>query len=311
MKKQRIRPILIERVQPAVDDGRYPCKRAVGDHLEVSADIFKEGHDLLDAVILYRARDESRWSEAPMRPVGNDRWSGQFRLERNTRYAVAIEAWTNGFGTWVEEMERRTAAGQTDLGSELLEGRELARRAAAHAAAEGAAALRLALERYEAASSQQARLDLLLDPALRRVVSREQERKDRARYDRELEVVVDRVRGCWGAWYELFPRSQGQTPGRHGTFTDCIRRLPDIKGLGFDVVYLPPIHPIGRTHRKGPNNTLEAGPTDPGSPWAIGGPQSGDTPGPPRPGPPPHLHSLLPAPPGARTANPPPLAPPG
>ena len=277
MKKQRIRPILIERVQPAVDDGRYPCKRAVGDHLEVSADIFKEGHDLLDAVILYRARDESRWSEAPMRPVGNDRWSGQFRLERNTRYAVTIEAWTNGFGTWVEEMERRTAAGQTDLGSELLEGRELVRRAAAHAAAEGAAALRLALERYEAFSSQQARLDLLLDPALRRVVAREQERKDRARYDRELEVVVDRVRGCWGAWYELFPRSQGLVPGRHGTFADCIRRLPEVKELGFDVVYLPPIHPIGRTHRKGPNNALEAGPTDPGSPWAIGGPEGGHT----------------------------------
>ncbi len=277
VKKQRVRPILIERVQPTVDDGRYPCKREVGDRLEVSADIFREGHDLLDATILYRARDESRWSEIPMRPVGNDRWSGQFRLERNTRYAVTIEAWTDVFGSWVEEMERRTAAGQTDLVSELLEGRELVRRAAAHAEAEGAAALRLALERYDAASSQQARLDLLLDPALRRVLSREQERKDRTRYDRELEVVVDRVRGCGGAWYELFPRSQGQIPGRHGTFADCIRRLTDIKGLGFDVVYLPPIHPIGRTHRKGRNNALEAGPTDPGSPWAIGGPEGGHT----------------------------------
>ena len=277
MKKQRIRPILIEGVQPVVDGGRYPCKRAVGDRLEVSADIFKEGHDLLDAMILYRAMDESRWSEAPMRPVGNDRWSGQFPLERNTRYAVTIEAWTNTFGSWVEEMERRTAGGQTDLGSELLEGYELVRRAAAHAVAEGAGTLRLALERYDAASSQQARLDLLLDPALRQVVSRVQERKDRARYDRELEVIVDRVRAAWGAWYELFPRSQGLVPGRQGTFADCIRRLPEIKELGFDVVYLPPIHPIGRTHRKGPNNALEAGPSDPGSPWAIGGPEGGHT----------------------------------
>ena len=277
MKKQRIRPILIEGVQPVVDGGRYPCKRAAGDRLEVSADIFKEGHDLLDAMILYRAMDESRWSEAPMRPLGNDRWSGQFLLERNTRYAVTIEAWTNVFGSWVEEMERRTAGGQTDLGSELLEGYELVRRAAAHAAAEGAGALRLALERYDAASSQPARLDLLLDPALRQVVSRVQERKDRARHDRELEVTVDRVRAAWGAWYELFPRSQGLVPGRHGTFADCIRRLPDIKELGFDVVYLPPIHPIGRTHRKGPNNALQAGPTDPGSPWAIGGREGGHT----------------------------------
>jgi starch synthase (maltosyl-transferring) len=228
-------------------------------------------------MILYRAMDESRWSEAPMRRVGNDRWSGQFPLERNTRYAVTIEAWTNTFGSWVEEMERRTAGGQTDLGSELLEGYELVRRAAAHAAAEGARALRLALERYDAASGQQARLDLLLDPALRQVVSRVQERKDRVRYDRELEVIVDRVRAAWGAWYELFPRSQGLVPGRPGTFADCIRRLPEIKDLGFDVVYLPPIHPIGRTHRKGPNNALEAGPSDPGSPWAIGGPEGGHT----------------------------------
>jgi starch synthase (maltosyl-transferring) len=277
VKKQRIRPILIERVQPAVDDGRYPCKRELGDRLEVSADIFKEGHDLLDAVIVYRAKDESRWCEAPMRPLGNDRWSGQFPLERNTRYAFTIEAWTDVFGSWVEEMERRTTAGQTDLMSELLEGRELVRRAAAHAPADEAEALRLTLERYDAASGQQARLDLLLDPVLRQVISRQQERKDRTRYDRELDVVVDRVRARFGAWYELFPRSQGLVPDGHGTFDDCIRRLPDVKGLGFDVLYLPPIHPIGRTHRKGPNNALAAGPADPGSPWAIGGPEGGHT----------------------------------
>ncbi len=277
MKKERIHPIAIERVQPAVHDGRYPCKREVGDRLDVSADIFKEGHDLLDAVILYRTREESRWSETPMRPVDNDRWAGQFPLERNTRYVFTIEAWTDVFGSWVEEMQRRLAGGQTDLLSELLEGRELVRQVAARAAAQEAAALRLTLERYDAASTQQARLDLLLDPGLRRLVSRLQERKDRSRYDRELEVVVDRVRARWGAWYELFPRSQGRIPGAHGTFADCVQRLHDIQRMGFDVVYLPPIHPIGRTHRKGPNNTLAAGPTDPGSPWAIGGPEGGHT----------------------------------
>jgi starch synthase (maltosyl-transferring) len=277
MKKERLRPILIEGVEPAVDDGRYPCKREVGDRLEVSADIFKEGHDLLDAVILYRARDESRWIQAPMRPTGNDRWAGHIPLERNTRYAFTIEAWTDVFGSWVDELERRLAAGQTDLGSELLEGRGLVRLAAANAAAEEAAALRLTLQRYDAASDRQARVDLLLDPALRRAVSGLQERKDRTRYDRELEVVVDRARARWGAWYEIFPRSQGRDPNSHGTFADCIRRLPDIQRLGFDVVYLPPIHPIGRTHRKGPNNTLAAGPADPGSPWAIGGREGGHT----------------------------------
>ena len=137
MKKQRIRPILIEGVQPVVDGGRYPCKRAVGDRLEVSADIFKEGHDLLDAVILYRAVDESRWSEAPMRPVGNDR-SGQFPLERNTRYAFTIEGVDESFGSSVEEIERRTAGGQDDLRKRAAGGDELVRRAAAQAAADEA-----------------------------------------------------------------------------------------------------------------------------------------------------------------------------
>jgi starch synthase (maltosyl-transferring) len=277
MKKERQHPIVIEAVQPAVDDGRYPCKREVGDRLEVSVDLFKEGHDVLDAVILYRTKDDSRWSEASLRPLDNDRWGGSFPLERNTRYLFTIEAWTDVFGSWVEEMGRRVAGGQTDLTSELLEGWELVRRVAARAAPAEAAPLRLVLERYETAAVQEARLDLLLDPGLRRAVSRLQERKDATRYDRELEVVVDRVRARWGAWYELFPRSQGRAPGRHGTFDDCIQRLPDIQRLGFDVVYLTPIHPIGRTHRKGPNNTLVAGPTDPGSPWAIGGPEGGHT----------------------------------
>ena len=277
MKKQRLRPILIEHVEPAVDGGRYPCKRVVGDRLQVSADILKEGHDLLDAVILYRARDESRWHEAPMRLVDDDRWTGQFLLERNTRYAYTIEAWTDAFGSWVAEIERRVAAGQTDLGSELLEGVELVRAAAAHPLAGESAGLRLALERCARAANQQARLDLLLDPTLRRAVSCAQERRDRTRYEHELEVVVDRVRAGWGAWYELFPRSQGEPPDRHGTFDDCIRRLPEIQRLGFDVLYLPPIHPIGRSHRKGPNNALTAEPGDPGSPWAIGAVEGGHT----------------------------------
>ncbi|MBI2526433.1 MAG: alpha-1,4-glucan--maltose-1-phosphate maltosyltransferase [Candidatus Rokubacteria bacterium] len=276
-RREREGSIVIEHVQPAVDDGRYPCKREVGDHLEVSADIFKEGHDVLEAVVLYRSSEEPGWSEVPMRPLDNDRWSGHFPLERNTRYLFTVEAWTDVFGSWVEEMGRRLAGGQTDLGSELLEGRELMRQAAARAPAADAAPLRLALERYDTLAAQAERLDLLLDPGLRRAVSRAQARKDRTRHDRALEVVVDRVRARWGAWYELFPRSQGTIPGRHGTFDDCVQRLPDIQRMGFDVVYLTPIHPIGRTHRKGRNNSLVADPADPGSPWAIGGPEGGHT----------------------------------
>src|SRR5437879_2243772 len=127
------------------------------------------------------------------------------------------------------------------------------------------------------ASSQDARLDALLDGDLRQLMARVAPRPDLTRYDRELEVVVDRPEAGFAAWYEMFPRSQGRLPGRHGTFDDCIERLPDIRRMGFDVVYLPPIHPIGRTARKGPDNALDAGPSDPGSPWAIGGPEGGHT----------------------------------
>ena len=271
------RPIVIEHVRPSVDDGRYPAKRIVGETLAVSADIFKEGHDLLAARIRYRARGDVEWREAPLRPVDNDGWAGAFPLEANTRYVYAVEAWTDTFGSWVEEMRRRIAGGQIELSSELREGAEMLRRARDVAHGADAAVLGRALDRLGAASSRDARLDLLLDPDLRHIVARVQACPDLTRHDRELEVVVDRPEAAFAAWYELFPRSQGRAPGRHGTFDDCIERLPDIRRMGFDVVYLPPIHPIGRTARKGPDNALVAGPRDPGSPWAIGGPEGGHT----------------------------------
>jgi starch synthase (maltosyl-transferring) len=276
MKPAR-RPIVIEHVRPAVDDGRYPAKRVVGDVLTVAADIFKEGHDLLAARICYRTHDESAWREAPLRPVDNDGWGGAFRLEANTRYRYTVEAWTDTFGSWAEEMRRRIAGGQTDLASELLEGAEMVRRAQAVAAGPDGAALGRTLERLAGAPSQDTRLDVLLDGELRQLMARVAPRPDLTRHDRELEVVVDRPEAAFAAWYEMFPRSQGRLRGRHGTFDDCIERLPDVRRMGFDVVYLPPIHPIGRTARKGPDNALAAGPGDPGSPWAIGSPEGGHT----------------------------------
>ena len=271
------RPIVIEHVRPAVDDGRYPVKRVVGDALTITADIFKEGHDLLAASIRFRAVGETDWRETPLSPVDNDGWAGSFPLEANTRYRYTVEAWTDTFGSWVEEMRRRLAGGQVDLTSELLEGGAMLARARGGARDADAAALTRALERLEAASSRDRRLDVLLDSDLRQVMARVQPRPDLTRHDRELEVVVDRPPAAFAAWYEMFPRSQGRIPGRHGAFDDCIDRLPAIRRMGFDVVYLPPIHPIGRTARKGPDNALAAGPGDPGSPWAIGGPEGGHT----------------------------------
>jgi starch synthase (maltosyl-transferring) len=271
------RPILIEHVLPAVDAGRFPVKREVGDRLEVSADIVKEGHDRLAAVIRYRAADEGEWRETPLEPRGNDAWSGAFPLTTNTRYAYTIEAWTDVFGTWVEEMRRRVAGGQPDLASEIAEGAEQVRRARERAHGADATALEAALDRLAAADDDVGRLGVLLDAGLEPVMARAQERRDRTRLDQELSVIVDRARARFASWYELFPRSQGRAPGLHGTFRDVIDRLPDIAEMGFDVLYLPPIHPIGRTARKGPDNTLSAAPGDPGSPWAIGGLDGGHT----------------------------------
>jgi starch synthase (maltosyl-transferring) len=276
MKAAR-RPIVIEHVRPVVDDGGYPVKRIVGEALTVSADIFKEGHDLLAARIRYRARGEADWREAPLLPVDNDGWAGAFPLEANTRYRYTVEAWTDTFGSWAEEMRRRIAGGQADLASELLEGTGMLRRAREAAHGPDAAALGRALDRLGASPSRDARLDVLLDGDLRQIMARVAPRPDLTPHDRELEVVVDRPEAAFAAWYELFPRSQSRVPGRHGTFDDCIDRLPEIRRMGFDVVYLPPIHPIGRTARKGPDNALVAGPGDPGSPWAIGSPEGGHT----------------------------------
>jgi starch synthase (maltosyl-transferring) len=271
------RPILIEHVRPAVDGGRFPVKREVGDRLDVTADIVKEGHDRLAAVIRYRAAGEEEWREAPLELRDNDAWAGAFPLTANTRYAYTIEAWTDVFGTWTEEMRRRVSGGQTDLASEIAEGAEQIRRARERAHGADALVLEAALDRLAAAGDDAARLAVLLDSGLEPVMARAQDRRDRTRLDRELTVVVDRLQARFASWYELFPRSQGRTPGRHGTFRDVALRLPDIARMGFDVLYLPPIHPIGRTARKGPDNTLTARPGDPGSPWAIGGLDGGHT----------------------------------
>ncbi|HEU5191201.1 MAG TPA: alpha-1,4-glucan--maltose-1-phosphate maltosyltransferase [Methylomirabilota bacterium] len=274
MTKPR-QPIVIERVAPAVDDGRYPVKRVVGEPLVVSADIFKEGHDVLAAAVRYRARGETAWRVTPLLKREGDRWAAELILDENTRYTYVLEAWTDRFGSWVRETERRVAGGQSDLRSELLEGRALIEEAAGAASGVDAERLRHAVDALDAAPDQEARLRLILDTGLRTLVARTASRPDLTRHDREYQVVVDRPRARFAAWYECFPRSQGRVPARHGTFEDVIGRLPDIQAMGFDVLYLPPIHPIGRTHRKGRNNSLAAGPGDPGSPWAIGGPEGG------------------------------------
>jgi starch synthase (maltosyl-transferring) len=229
--------IQIQRVEPQVDCGRFPVKRTIGDLVVVTATIFRDGHDVLGAAIRYRAPGARRWREAPLEALGNDEWSGSFVVDKLGRWTFAVSAWADRIATWQQELTRKLEAGQADLSGELAEGRALL----------GG--------------------DVTLEEAL---AAPADDRHGEVRSQLELAVEVDRELARFGAWYELFPRSWGG-------FAGVARVLPELAKLGFDVVYLPPIHPIGTTNRKGRNNALVAEAEDVGSPWAIGGAEGGHT----------------------------------
>lgn len=271
MTRETRKAIIIENVYPELDCGGYPVKREVGDVLEVYADIFKEGHDVIAAVLKYREEDAPEWAEVPMTYVDNDRWGGRFLLNKNTRYLYTIEAWMDQYESWRQEVEKKIQAGQ-DVKLELLEGRALVQKRAG-TVEDGK--LMGVLKDFDTATSQVEQIGVLFSPLVRDLMSRYSERPLATTYDKELEVWVDRVEARFAAWYEMFHRSQGTVPGKSATFKDCEARLPEVRDMGFDVVYFVPVHPIGKAYRKGPNNTLNAGPNDPGSPYAIGGEEGG------------------------------------
>jgi starch synthase (maltosyl-transferring) len=251
-----------------VDAGRYPAKQCIGDTIRVEANIFRDGHELLRAVVRHRAPG-GRWRESEMQEIdahlGGVRWAGSFEVDSMGRHEYTIEAWTDAFGTWRDELARKLEAGQNDLASELSEGIVLLRAAVESAQSAGSRALiDHALRALEDPSiPEAAKHDVALGPELFEAVERVQERRESVTLDAPLPIEVDRVRARFGAWYELFPRSWGGLKGVE-------RQLPRLAELGFDVIYLPPIHPIGHTNRKGRDNALNARPGDPGSPWAIG-----------------------------------------
>jgi starch synthase (maltosyl-transferring) len=270
------RRAVIEGVTPQVDDGRFPIKRTVGERVLVEADAFADGHDVVTVVLAHRGVDEGAWTETPMTALGNDRWRAPFDVDRVGRYRYTVIAWPDRFATWRRDLEKRLAAGQ-DVAIDLLVGAGLVEAAIAQAPTSVAArltALADALRRDEPAASRAA---IALDDELAELMARNPDRRHATTYDRELEVVVDPVHARFSAWYELFPRSSSPDPARAGTLRDVLARLPYVASMGFDVLYLPPIHPIGRTFRKGPNNVTTANPGDPGVPWAIGGPEGGHT----------------------------------
>ncbi|HEY2784104.1 MAG TPA: alpha-1,4-glucan--maltose-1-phosphate maltosyltransferase [Fimbriiglobus sp.] len=267
---------VIENVIPEVDGGRYPIKRVVGESVEVEADVFADGHDVVECVLLSRNQDESVWSETPMRHVGNDRWRGSFEVERVGRVHYTVLAWVDHFQSWIRDLQKRPVDGP-DIDVNLRVGANLISAVGGRADARTAGWLQSRSAFLIGSAPASDRVRAAIDPELAVRMRPHSDRQFATQYDRELVVVVDRVKARYSTWYELFPRSWATEAGRHGTFRDVEAQLPRIAGMGFDVLYLPPIHPIGRAFRKGKNNTPTANPQDVGSPWGIGAAEGGHT----------------------------------
>lgn len=263
---------VIEGVTPEIDNGRYPIKRVVGERVVVEADVFTDGHEAVSCELLYRAQRSGEWTAVPMTPLVNDRWRAEFTVTQLGRYSYTIQAWLDHFKFWAHNLVKRLEAGQ-DVSVELLIGANLVEEAVERASAVDASEMRQYIKAIKAGTDES--VQVALSDKLADLTYKYADKEGGATYDKQLEVTVDRERARFSTWYEFFPRSCWTEGCTHGTFQDCEDRLPYIASLGFDVVYLPPIHPIGRTNRKGKNNSTVALPGDVGSPWAIGSEEGG------------------------------------
>jgi starch synthase (maltosyl-transferring) len=268
--------VTIDHVEPEIDEGQSAIKRVIGEEVRVLANIYSDGHDLLGAALCFRHASEEQWTEMPMRLLGNDRWSGRFVVKSLGSYFYSLRGWVDRFASWRRDFAKKVQAGQQgDV--DLLVGVNLIEQAAQRTfgqdgerLADWARDLRT-LSKTNLAGA----IKLADDDLLAALASRSQDRRSETMYRKELEVVVDRRKARFSSWYEMFPRSASLEPGRHGTFKDLEARLPYVAGMGFDVLYLPPIHPIGRSFRKGKNNNPQSSSEDVGSPWAIGSQEGG------------------------------------
>jgi starch synthase (maltosyl-transferring) len=267
------RRAVIEAVRPEVDCGRFAVKRVVGETVTVEASAFADGHDQLACVLRYRRAGDRDWREAPMSAHGNDRWRGEFTVAELGRYQYGIVAWVDAFLSWRHDFARRED--EEDIERALRTGAKLLAEAAQRAQGDDRRRLSELASGLAGSAALALRREQALAVEVEELARRYPDRRFETTYDRELEVVVDRELARCGAWYEFFPRSTTDGVEAHGTLRGAMERLADIAEMGFDVVYLPPVHPIGRTNRKGPNNALQALPEDPGSPWAIGAEDGG------------------------------------
>ncbi|HXJ10725.1 MAG TPA: alpha-1,4-glucan--maltose-1-phosphate maltosyltransferase [Candidatus Limnocylindrales bacterium] len=265
--------VVIARLSPEIDCGRFAIKRVKGEKVVVEADVFADGHDQVACQLLYW-QDGNEPQVSPMKPLGNDRWRGEFCVLKLGRYTYTIEGWVDHFQTWRQDLGKRISAKQ-DISVDLQIGAGLIEEAAARANGKDGEILLDWARRLRESKQLESQTAIALDTDLLALVQLYPERELVTRYDKQLSVVVDRDKAGFSSWYEVFPRSCSPDQKRHGTFRDCERWLPYIASMGFDVLYLPPIHPIGRTFRKGRNNTLPAESGDVGSPWAIGSVEGG------------------------------------
>jgi starch synthase (maltosyl-transferring) len=269
--------VVIESLEPEIDGGRFPIKRTVGERVVVRADIHADGHEVLDAAVLYRPARENTWNEAPMHLLENDRWQGQFRVTTLEPFLYTVQAWVDAFQSWNRDLVKKYEAGQ-DVSLDVLVGANLVRSAASRARGPDSQRLnKLAAELKNLSPGDPGgvAVQCAKNVELATLMARYADRSAATTYEKQLSVVVDREKARFSTWYEMFPRSCTTQPTKHGRFRDCIQRLDYVSEMGFDVLYFPPIHPIGRIERRGRNNTPDTSPDDPGSPWAIGSDEGG------------------------------------
>jgi len=282
--------VVIEEIEPQIEGGRYPAKRVVGDTVTVTAAIFGDGHDHVAARLLYRPASSKKWMSAPFAAPDNDVWSAEFVVDKMGPWQFTVEAWVDHFDTWVSDLAKRIGAqpdpqeptqqivGPQDIPLALRIGAGLIADAATRAKGADAKKLTAAAAKLGAlAAAKQAYYPSPISEELVALVAKYPDLRYATRYAAELPLWVDRERACFSSWYELFPRSTSPVPGQHGTLRDVEARLPEIAAMGFDILYMPPIHPIGVAYRKGKNNSVTAAEGDEGSPWAIGGAEGGHT----------------------------------
>ena len=275
-KPKSLLRVVIERVLPEIDGGRFPITRTPGEMVTVSADIFADGHDVVDAALQYRSAADEAWQYEPMVPGTNDRWEAQFRVASAGKYSYTLRGWVDSFKTWSRDLVKKADAGQ-DLALDLLTGAKFLEAAAKRASAADKTKLEALNARLRTIGGTDAEAAVAFseDEDLISLLAIYRDRRADTIYDQELVVRVDRPRARFSSWYEMFPRSCTTNAARPGTLRDCAGQLEYVAEMGFDVLYLPPIHPIGVTERKGKNNSMTPAPSDPGSPWAIGAKEGG------------------------------------